>query len=164
MSAHWIERTLWLAALLALVAGAVGAHHRSAQLWAAASPTLLSVIAVAPARPAPDTLESAVDEIADRNLFRPERTSAEQTTNPQPMMPMGMPQPPSTKPHLVLRGVLGGPPWDAIIEGIPGHEGSVVLSAGQSLGGITVRAVRRDTAYARGFDTTWALPLARTWQ
>jgi hypothetical protein len=164
MSAPWLERGLWLAVLLALIAGVLEAHHRSAQLWAAATPTVLSVIAVAPARPARDTLESAVDEIADRNLFRPERASAEQHPSTQPMTPMAMPQPPSNKPHLVLRGVLGGPPWDAIIEGIPGREGSVVLRAGQSLGGITVRAVRHDTAYARGFDTTWALPLARSWQ
>jgi hypothetical protein len=164
MTALRIERTLWLAALLALAAGAIEARHRSAQLWAAASPTLLSVVAVVPARPAPDALESAVEEITENNLFRPERASAEQHKSAQPEMPMAMPQPPSSKPHLVLRGVLGGPPWDAIIEGIPGREGSAVLRTGQSLGGITVRAVRRDTAYARGFDTTWVLPLARSWQ
>ena len=164
MSASWLERTLWLAALLALAAGVVELRQRSARLWAAASPAVLSMIAVAPARPTPDSLEAAVDEIADRNLFRPERASAEKQQNAQPMMPMAMPQPPSAKPHLVLRGVLGGPPWDAIIEGVPGREGSVVLRAGQSLGGITVRAVRRDTTYARGFDTTWVLTMARTWQ
>ncbi len=164
MTMPWLERALWIGVLLALGAGVVTAHQRSAQLWAAATPTVLSVIAAAPTRPARDTLESAVDEIADRNLFRPERTSAEQHPSTQPTMPMAMPQPPSSKPRLVLRGVLGGPPWDAIIEGIPGHDGSVVLRAGQSLGGITVRAVRRDTAYARGLDTTWALPLARSWQ
>jgi hypothetical protein len=164
MTVSWAERALWLATLLALVAGAFEAHRRSAQLLGVASPALLSVMAVVPARPAPDTLALAVGEIADRTLVRPERTSAEQHPSTQLTMPMAMPQPPSSKPHLVLRGVLGGPPWDAIIEGIPGHDGSVVMRAGQSLGGITVRAVRRDTAYARGFDTTWALPLARSWQ
>jgi hypothetical protein len=164
MIATWLERTLWIAALLALFAGVVQAHRRSVQLLSGATPTVLPIIAVAPPRPSPDSLESAAAEIADRNLFRPERARVEHRDQPQPTMPMAMLQPPTPKPRLVLRGVLGGPPWDAIIEGIPGREGSVVLSAGQSLGGITVRAVRRDTAYARGFDTTWALPLVRTWQ
>lgn len=164
MTTPWLERALWLAALLALVAGTVEALRRSARLLSAASSTLLPAIAVAPARPSADSLESAVIEIADRNLFRPERASAERHESAQPTRPMVMPQPPSAKPRLVLRGMLGGPPWDAIIEGIPGREGSVVLRAGQSLGGITMRAVRRDTAYARGFDTTWTLTLARTWQ
>jgi hypothetical protein len=164
MSATWLERTLWIAALLALFAGVVEARRRSAQLLSGATSTLLPIIAVAPPRPSPDSLESAVAEIADRNLFRPERASVEHPDQPQSTMPMLMLQPPAPKPRLVLRGVLGGPPWDAIIEGIPGREGSVVLRAGQSLGGITVRTVRRDTAYARGFDTTWALTLARTWQ
>lgn len=164
MTTPWLERALWLAALLALVAGTVEAQRRSARLLSVASPTLLPAIAVAPARASADSLESAVEEIADRNLFRPERASAERHEGAQPTMPMAMAQPPSAKPRLVLRGVLGGPPWDAIVEGIPGREGSVVLRAGQSLGGITMRAVRRDTAYARGFDTTWTLTLARTWQ
>jgi hypothetical protein len=160
----WLERALWLAALLALVAGTVEVRRRSARLSSSASPTLLPAIAVAPARPSTDSLESAVAEIADRNLFRPERARAERNERAQPTMPLAMPQPPSAKPRLVLRGVLGGPPWDAIIEGIPGREGSVVVRAGQSFGGITVRTVHRDTAFAHGFDTTWTLTLARTWQ
>jgi hypothetical protein len=67
------------------------------------------------------------------------------------------------KPMLRLRGLVGGPPWDALIEGIPGHEGAVVARVGQTLGGITVRAVRRDTVIARGMDTTWKLTIGRSW-
>jgi len=163
VTAPWIERALWLGAALAMLAGVVTLHVGSSR--AATRPALLPAVGVAPARANPDSLESAVEEIAARNLFRPERTSADEQSHTGPSMAMTMmPQPPSSKPRLLLRGVLGGPPWDAIIEGIPGREGSVVLRAGQSLGGVTVRAVRRDTAWARGFDTTWTLTLARTWQ
>ena len=165
MTAPWIERVLWLGAAFAMLAGVVTLHVGSSRAFPATRPALLAAVGVAPARATPDSLESAVEEIASRNLSRPERTSAEQQPHAGPSMAMAMmPQPPSSKPRLVLRGVLGGPPWDAIIEGIPGREGSVVLRAGQSLGGVTVRAARRDTVWARGFDTTWTLTLARTWQ
>ena len=65
------------------------------------------------------------------------------------------------KPKLILRGVLGGPPWDALIDGVPGHDGALVVRVGQTVAGFTVRAVRRDTVFIRGFDTTWALTLGR---
>jgi hypothetical protein len=163
-TARWAERGLWIGAMLAAAAGVIQAQLGTKRALAAARPTLLPAIPAAPPRAIPDSLESAVEVIANLNLFRPERTSAEQHSSAQPTTAMTMPQPPSAKPHLVLRGVLGGPPWDAIIEGIPGREGSAVLRAGQSLGGVTVRAVRQDTAWARGFDTTWTLTLGRSWQ
>src|SRR5688500_3989741 len=164
MTAPLIERTLWLGAVIALLAGIVTVHRSSTRAFAAVRPTILPAVGSIPARAIADSLESAVEEIAVRNLFRPERTSAEEQEPGKPDVIMGMPPQPSVaRPRLVLRGVLGGPPWEAIIEGIPGREGSVVLRSGESLGGITVRAVLRDTAWARGFDTTWTLTLARTW-
>jgi hypothetical protein len=164
MTTRWVERALWVGTMLAVAAGVVQAQLGTRRALAAARANLLPTIPAAPPRATADSLESAVEVIANLNLFRPERTSAEQHESAQPTTAMGMPQPPSTKPRLVLRGLLGGPPWDAIIEGIPGREGSVVLRAGQSLDGVTVRAVRQDTAWARGFDTTWTLTLSRSWQ
>ncbi len=165
MRATLVERFLWLGALIAMLTGIVTLHRSSTRAFAAVRPAILPAVGVSPPRADADSLESAVEEIAARNLFRLERTSAEEQEVSQPGVPMGIPpQPPVARPRLVLRGVLGGPPWDAIIEGIPGREGSVVLRSGESLGGITVRAIHRDTAWARGFDTTWTLTLAKTWQ
>jgi hypothetical protein len=65
------------------------------------------------------------------------------------------------KPRLVLRGILGGPPWDALIEGIPGREGSAVVRTGDKLAGLLIRSVRRDTVVVRGADTTWKLTMGR---
>lgn len=164
MNVLWIERALWVGAVAAAGGGVVSVRMSTTRALAAPRAGVLPVIGTAPVRPSADSMESAVEDIVDHNLFRPERTSAEETAHGPVAMQMGMPMPaPSTKPRLVLRGVIGGPTWEAIIEGIPGHEGSVVLRAGQSIGGITLRSVRRDTAYARGFDTSWALPLARSW-
>jgi hypothetical protein len=164
MNVLWIERALWVAAIAAATGGTVSLRVSTARALAASRPGVLPAVAAAPPRPSTDSMESAVETIADHNLFRPERASAEEPAQGPAPVQMGMPMPaPSTKPRLVLRGVIGGPALEAIIEGIPGHDGAVVLRAGQSVGGITLRSVRKDTAYARGFDTTWALPLARSW-
>jgi hypothetical protein len=119
-----------------------------------------------PPRASAELLEQAVSDVAERNLFRPERAMAEASSAPMAAIgpTMGVPAPMTPgRPRLTLRGVLGGPPWDALIEGIPGREGAVVMRAGETQAGVTIRAIRRDTVLARGFDTTWALTLARSW-
>ena len=112
----------------------------------------------APPRPDSDARDEAVVTIADENLFRAERASPAEGAAIAAAQPMQIRQP---KPVLSLRGILGGPPWDALIEGIPGHDGAVVLRAGQRSGDITVRTIRRDTVFLQGMDTTWKLTLRR---
>jgi hypothetical protein len=156
-----VERALWSCAAIALAAGLLGLRAAE-RTGVAAGAMVLPVVDVAVERPTSGSFEAAVGAIAAHNLFRAERASAEEGESSASSGPTGMTVP-SNKPHLVLKGVLGGPPWDAIVEGIPGREGAVVIRVGESVAGVTVRAVRHDTAYVRGFDTTWALPLARTW-
>jgi hypothetical protein len=69
--------------------------------------------------------------------------------------------PVAPKPRLVLRGVLGGPPWEAVLEGIPGREGSVVVRTGEVIGGLTIRAIRNNAVFVQGMDTTWTLTMGR---
>jgi len=160
MTRRHIERALWGCAALAASAGLLGVRPSEPRTGGEIGE--LPVVATMTAPPTSAALDSAVDDIAERNLFRPERASAEEREGAPAPGPMAMTAP-SNKPHLVLKGVLGGPPWDAVVEGVPGREGAVVIRVGESVSGITVRAIRRDTAYVRGFDTTWALPLSRTW-
>jgi hypothetical protein len=56
-----------------------------------------------------------------------------------------------------------GPPWQAVVEGIPGREGGVVVREGEVLGELRVRSIKRDTVVVVGFDTTWALAVRRPW-
>lgn len=67
-------------------------------------------------------------------------------------------------PALLLAGIVGGPPWAAIIEGVPGREGPVVVYRGDTLAGLRVRDVRSDRAVVSSVDTTWVLTIKRTWQ
>jgi hypothetical protein len=103
--------------------------------------------------------------IVERDPFRPDRLQA-----PLPYSPLadGMPAPPPPppappKPALVLRGTIGGPKWEALLEGIPGRQGSTLVRQGDTLGGLTLRRISRDTVVVRGMDTTWTLTVKRTW-
>lgn len=72
------------------------------------------------------------------------------------------PAPP--KPPLMLAGTLGGPPWQAILEGVPGRDGALVVKTGDRVGDLTIRAVHRDTVVVAGLDTVWKLTVRRTWK
>lgn len=155
MMVRWVEGTLYLFAVTLSSATAWRITH-------AIPPHAPVQIAMALGLPAPhattDSLADAIALIAAENLFRPERASAndaDEATGTAGTLPVMRP----SRPTLVLRGVLGGPPWDAIIDGVPGHAGSVVLRTGQRFGELEVRAFRHDTVFIRGMDTTWTLTL-----
>jgi hypothetical protein len=61
------------------------------------------------------------------------------------------------RPTLVLKAIVGGPPWHAVIDGIPGQPPGTVVRAGTVVDKLTVAVVNRDTVIIRGPDTTWTL-------
>ena len=115
----------------------------------------------AAAAPAPRVANDLLRAILDGDLFRPERQAPDSVPAPPPAQAAARPPAPP-KPRLVLQGLVGGPPWDAIVQGLPGHEGSYVVRAGDSVGGLKIRSVRRGGATIRGMDTTWVLTLGHT--
>lgn len=107
-----------------------------------------------------DTLTAAAERTVQSDPFRADRHPA---SVPFSMTPAGSSAPliPAGPPlRIALRGTIGGPPWRAILSGIPGHDGTVLLSPGDSLGGILVRRVTRDSAVVRLKDSTWAVAIA----
>jgi len=74
------------------------------------------------------------------------------------------PPPPPKPPHptLSLSGILGGPPWEALLEGVPGHDASTLVRAGDVLGALRVRAITRNSVIIEGEDTTWRLGMKRS--
>ena len=78
---------------------------------------------------------------------------------------VGAPPPPprQAKPALSLTGIIGGPPWSAVLDGVPGRQGSTVVQQGDTLGGLKVRSLKRDTVVITGMDTTWRLIVRRAW-
>ena len=168
MSRRGWERLLWVAAF----AMALGGWLR----WRTAlpeAPGLAAGVAAAPARDLPPSrgrLEGASRSIAAANPFRLDRV-------PAPLgfarpgtgsMDMGMPSPPyipppPPRPALYVSGIVG-PPWRALLEGVPGRDGAVPVSAGTVLGELRIRSVTRDQVVVVGPDTTWRLPVRKPWQ
>jgi prophage tail gpP-like protein len=65
---------------------------------------------------------------------------------------------------LRLQGVIGRTNrWEAVIAGIPGRDGSVVVRAGDTLEGLRIRRIDRDTVVVGAVDTTWKLTVKGVW-
>ena len=69
--------------------------------------------------------------------------------------------PPRLRPNLILKAVIGGPPWQAIVDGIPGQPPGTIVRAGSTFDQLVVRAVTRDSVVIKGTDTTWVLTFRR---
>lgn len=70
-------------------------------------------------------------------------------------------QPARVRPSLVLRAIVGGPPWQAVIDGIPAQPPGSVVRAGATFDRLVVRSVTRDSVVIQGADTTWVLAFGR---
>jgi hypothetical protein len=107
-------------------------------------------------------IDDAAAALAETDPFRaarhpspiPYRPAQENAPPPPPRAPV---------PALSVSGIIGGPPWAAVLEGVPGRQGSVVVHPGDTLGGLRVRAVKRDSVVIIGVDTTWRLIVRRAW-
>lgn len=65
---------------------------------------------------------------------------------------------------LRLSGLAGGPPWRALIEGVPGHEGGLLVSVGDEIEGVTVLHVSRDSVVVSVQQFIQTLTPKRPWQ
>jgi hypothetical protein len=154
-----VEQALWGVTAVSLVVATLGMRA------ARATPSFLGQSVPAPMseprRIDPDSIARAAAYIVANNPFRLSRQPATVAYAPEleGLAPPPVVRPP--RPDLVLRGIVGGPPWSAILEGIPGRDGSVVARRGDSLGTLIVRAVGRDTVIIKGADTTWRLTVKR---
>lgn len=161
------EAVLWVLALILLVAGW--------SRWRGAVPRVPAVRAAAE-QPAPEAVRTprgrlsvAARVVSAGDPFRLDRVPA--PLGPVPTMPMGMmpgmppayvpPKPPP--PPLLVSGIVG-PPWGAVLEGVPGQQGGVLVHAGTRLGDLRVRSVTRERVVIVGPDTTWNLSVRKPWQ
>jgi hypothetical protein len=68
---------------------------------------------------------------------------------------------PPVRPNMTLKAIVGGPPWQAIVDGIPGQPQGTIVRAGNAFDKLVARAVTRDSVVIRGPDTTWVLSFRR---
>lgn len=74
--------------------------------------------------------------------------------------------PPAPRPTLSLVGIV----WDdgheptALVDGLPGIDGSRPLRRGETVAGLHVKAIRADRVVIVGLDTTWTLTVREPWR
>ena len=116
----------------------------------------------------PDSVKSSAAYIATHDPFRPDHHPAAVPYRPElssdGASSAPLPPPKAPKPRLAVAGIVGGPPWSALLDSVPGREGSVLVRKGDTLGGLRVRSVGRDTVIIQGADTVWKLIVRRAWQ
>ena len=107
----------------------------------------------------PESIDVAAARVAEADPFRLERKPAAIAYRPDLEGVAPPPKPP--KPQLVLEGLVGGA---ALIDGAPGHPATTIVHVGDTLGGLRIRRIDRDTVIVSGSDTTWRLTLRHAWQ
>lgn len=159
---------LWLCAMyvVAVAAGAAVAMRR----WNAAVTIPRTAAVIIPAlhawtNSATTLLSDSDDIVASSDPFRIARTPARVAYNPaadggSAAGAVAAVAPP-VRPTFTLKAIVGGPPWQAIVDGIPGQPNGTVVHAGSTFDRIAVRAVTRDSVVVQGPDTAWTLSFHR---
>ena len=106
-----------------------------------------------------DSLLRGVVELAPFRLVRQPATAAYQVGRPDAQVDA----PSVQRPVLSLSGIISGRRPAALVDGVPGHEGSVLLQLGDTAAGLRLRQVGRDRVVVTGMDTTWTLTLRQAW-
>jgi len=123
-------------------------------------PTILTTGAQAalPDLPVPDsTLADAARILVDTDPFRLNRTPPSVAFGAKPVTDHRLSTPPL---RLTLHGVVGGPPWRAVIDGIPGKPTNTVVAQGATIGSLVVVEVGADSVVIQTPDTVLTLFLS----
>jgi hypothetical protein len=161
MNTRTVERFLWSGAAVLLAVALLGAIREGRTRIADQGSGLPTAAPLVPPSAPP---VQVLDATVDHDPFRLERHASPIAYKPE-LEGVAPPPPPQRPPHptLTVSGILGGPPWDALLEGVPGHDGSMLVHPGDVIGTLKIRSVSRDTVVVTGDDTTWHLALKRTW-
>ena len=163
MNARLPAAVLWAIAGAGL-AVAAGTWYRALRPHEVPAPAIWPVEPVPPSL-APDSLGVLTTRIVGGDLFRLARKPAlvayRQRADTQPARAAAVAPP---KPPLSLAGIVGGPPWAALLDGVPGHDASLVVHQGDSVAGLRVRRIAPNGVIVTGMDTTWRLLVKRVWQ
>lgn len=68
-----------------------------------------------------------------------------------------LPQPTVLMPQLIVRAIVGGPPWQAVLSGVPSAGGDHVARPGDRIGELHVVAVSSKGVTVRWADSTWVV-------
>lgn len=161
MNMRSLTRLLWLAAVIV-----AASDIRSFKMPAPSADS-----EAAPSSPldidgwmSPDSASTLATIVADADPFRLDRHPS---GVPYRVIQAGsvlVAAAPPVRPTLALVGIVGGPPWAAVLNGIPGRSGPVVLYVGDTLAGLRIRSIKTGSIVVSGMDTVWRLQLQQPWR
>ena len=163
MTRRGMERGIWASAIAVAAVVLAGASRGAEQ--AAGAPGAIGAEPRMPRTFAAESLAAAARAVVARDPFRLDRRPASVAYRAEMEgLPQAPPAPVAPRPALAVGGIVGGPrAWAALLTGLPGREGSVLVRAGDRFGELAIRSVGRDTVVVRGADTTWRLAVRRAW-
>src|SRR5262249_38206102 len=121
-----------------------------------------SVTVPTAAKTIPNIPTESVSAIQSHDPFRIGRRPTLPAYDPTRLAEQLAPPPPW--PMLVLDGVMDGNPAAAVVEGLPGVEGSRVVRVGDVVGGLSIKEVANGRVVITGMDTTWVLQVREPWK
>lgn len=105
-------------------------------------------------------LDSLAEVLIERDPFRLSgRAPARASSAVGALSLTDVPVSPAQAQTPILRAVMGGPPWQAIVES--GTGGGTVVQEGTAIGPFHVVRIRKDTVVVRAADTSITLTLGR---
>ncbi|MGH7528900.1 MAG: hypothetical protein ACREMN_00810 [Gemmatimonadales bacterium] len=104
----------------------------------------------------------SIAAIVARDPFRIGRLPAITAYDPVRLAQPVVPPPP--RPVLTLVGVVDGTDASAVVEGLPGVEGSRVVRVGDVVAGLRIKAIANRRVTIVGMDTTWVLEVREPWK
>lgn len=159
MNGRQLERLLWIGAItLAASAGWTWADDpQPAASWTPPQPYAGRPLA------GRDSVAEWLAAGVGRDPFRLERRPASVRYGEQPA-PERLEPARAERPILVLLGTMGGPPWLAVVEGLPHRAGGAIVRESERIGDLFIRSITRDSVVIEGMDTIWAMPVRRQWR
>lgn len=159
------RRRVWTAGAWVFVVAGTAAVSWAVVAPAAEGDATPVAVSAAPAPSAPRRYpaDSLAAVAAGRNVFRVTRAPSPVAYDPAPQVqPVAVAAPP--KPVLSLVGIVAGAEPAAVIEGLPGVDGSRVLRVGDRVAGIRLVAIAAGEVRLVGMDTTWVLTVREPWK
>lgn len=144
----------WSLTLAMLLVGAVRARLTASRLMSPQESGGGDVVPRSDAWPTADSLIAAADAAAESDPFGTAAVAVPNVAQTGAMPPGPMPPP---RPPFILLGILGGPPWSAVVSGIPNTMGPVLLRMGDTVGGYSIARVSRDTLVLKNGTATHTL-------
>ena len=161
------EIALWSAGLL--VTSEATREMLAPSDSASSYPTTPAMVIAVPQPVHEDSLQTLGNLVVDGDVFRIARHSSSAEYDGRigaaPSGPTA-PQftaPPPTKLTLTLRAIIGGPPWQGVIDGVPGHGEGLIVRPGDRIERLMVRSIGKDTVIIQAPDTTYRLTLRSEW-